>query len=76
MLVPGIARPEGYFLAWGRVTPGFFAVLLEQMDAVGLTGVNHFLRPDRGLDLTNVGLLQQEHTDPRLADAAEWEKRT
>ena len=40
------------------------------MDAVAFRFRHYFLRPQRALNLPDVGFSQEEHTDTGLADAA------
>ena len=42
----------------------------NQRNIIITAGLAHIVWPDAGLDFANVGLAQEEHTEPRLTNAA------
>ena len=51
---------------------GGFCAVLQQDDSMPSRRLPHVVRPDRYLDLPDMGLAQIEHTEPGLADAAAY----
>ena len=49
---------------------GNFCINLQKRDVMFEAGYDHILGPDGGLNLADVGFLQQQHAEAALPDAA------